>query len=976
MNDLVLTALINLFALFCTSSNLKRERAKSVIYNYLVRFFGIRNHQEYLDLYDTLCDFYELSAPDEQKIVSQVCEKLKKEITEETQVLMVLRLMEFSSLNIEAYHEQRHLFELVAGKFGVGDRLFADFERFIGGQAGENVGIKHIDEIGSTLKVLRLPEYNKTLVSAEGNVQLFMNDIPIQPGIFMPWEKNGIIKSKHGKPLYYDFIQRELLGTAEQAQAIQFCGHHVDFRFPNSDNGLHDFTFRLQSGELVAIMGGSGTGKSTLMSILNGSQRPGSGSITINGEELYGNVERLKQLIGFVPQDDLLIAELTVWQNLYYTARFCDGRMTAEELDRRITKTLQDLDLMAIKDLRVGSPLDKTISGGQRKRLNIALELIREPQILFLDEPTSGLSSTDSEKVIHLLKSQTYQGRLVITCIHQPSSDIYKLFDRLWLLDRGGYPIYDGNPIEAVGFFKAAANYADADKAICETCGNINPEVVLNIVDAKALDSNGQFTGKRKVEPQEWNQIYMQRKAEQAEGEDSHQSLAPIPDRTQAKPSALKQLVIYLRRNLHTKLQDKQFLLIAALEAPVLALIVAMLTRYSGEGGYTLYENKNLLPYMFMAIIVAVFMGMSTNAEEIFKDRALLKRESFLQLSHASYIFSKVITAAIISMVQTLLFVLVGNTLMGIGCLLWQWWGVMFASSFLAALTGLVLSQRLKSLVAIYITIPLLLIPQILLCGVVVSFDDLNQHSATRNVPLIGEVIPSRWAFESIAVAMFTDNDYARPYFANEKKQYELQMARLGTINKLNELTEQEWRARRSGERDGSSMDVIRNEVRKLADRWGLPPFELSARLKRDSLDEATYDALKAWLKKADQQLYTTSTRYTRAIDKDKKAYIKAHGNKALVKLKQDNMNKQLELTLINHNAGKMVAVEQGVIVPQMGTVYLDPPQHNGRAPFYSSVKLIGGCRIPTLPFNLSVLALMALATIALLLTGGKGGNK
>ena len=135
--------------------------------------------------------------------------------------------------------------------------------------------------------------------------------------------------------------------------------------------------------------------------------------------------------------------------------------------------------------MAVGSPIRKTISGGQRKRLNIALELIREPAILYLDEPTSGLSSTDSEKVIMLLKEQTHRGRLVVVNIHQPSSEIYKLFDRLWLLDTGGYPIYDGNPIEAITYFKRIANYTDQDISVCGTCGNINPELILTIIDAK-----------------------------------------------------------------------------------------------------------------------------------------------------------------------------------------------------------------------------------------------------------------------------------------------------------------------------------------------------------------------------------------------------------------------------------------------------------------------------------------------------------
>ena len=172
-------------------------------------------------------------------------------------------------------------------------------------------------------------------------------------------------------------------------------------------------------------------------------------------------------------------------------------------------KTLKDLGLDATKDLKVGSAINKYISGGQRKRLNIALELIREPAVLFLDEPTSGLSSADTEKVILLLKEQTLKGKLIIVNIHQPSSDVYKLFDRLWLLDKGGYPVFDGNPIDAVTYFKEAANYADAETSACPTCGNVNPEIVLNIIDEKALSNTGEPSEERKMKPKDWHELYL-----------------------------------------------------------------------------------------------------------------------------------------------------------------------------------------------------------------------------------------------------------------------------------------------------------------------------------------------------------------------------------------------------------------------------------------------------------------------------------
>jgi ABC-type multidrug transport system ATPase subunit len=274
----------------------------------------------------------------------------------------------------------------------------------------------------------------------------------------------------------------------------------LEKQFPNGVIGLRDINISEGPGKLIGIMGASGAGKTTLLNVLSGIDKPTAGTIKINGIEMFsGDKEKVKGAIGYVSQDDLLIEELTVYQNLYYNAKLCFADLSEEELDERVMGTLSNLGLDQSKDLRVGTVLDKTISGGQRKRLNIALELIREPAVLFVDEPTSGLSSRDSENVIDLLKELSLKGKLIFVVIHQPSSDIYKMFDKMMIMDVGGYPIYYGPPVEAVTYFKAATNQVGADKGQCQTCGNVNPEQIFNIIEAKVVDEYGEFTSKRKV---------------------------------------------------------------------------------------------------------------------------------------------------------------------------------------------------------------------------------------------------------------------------------------------------------------------------------------------------------------------------------------------------------------------------------------------------------------------------------------------
>ena len=148
------------------------------------------------------------------------------------------------------------------------------------------------------------------------------------------------------------------------------------------------------------------------------------------------------------------------------------------------------------------------ISGGQRKRVNIGLELLRKPPVLFLDEPTSGLSSRDSEQILDILKELTYGGQLVFAVLHQPSSDLFKMLDRLFMLDAGGHPIYWGNPLDAVRHFNALASRVHADQCECSACGNVNPEQLFDIVEARTVDEYGRKTRTRRTSPKEWNDFY------------------------------------------------------------------------------------------------------------------------------------------------------------------------------------------------------------------------------------------------------------------------------------------------------------------------------------------------------------------------------------------------------------------------------------------------------------------------------------
>ena len=964
MTDIILSSFLSLFALFGKEEQVNEERAKAMLVSYLCHHFGVRNIDAYIDFYSDMRMAYETTDDlNTEEVVASICENLHGKIRAREEAMLLLRIMEFSMNGQNMGNERRSIrngtihpmFKVMAKKFNISDELFNDFVDYVTDKKTERVMLHKMRGFEGVLKTLFEPKSGLLIFTYLGDDHVLLNDVPVLPGAYQVWLQSSVLKGISGKPVYHSTIieayNRKKGTDSDKTSIVEFCGRDVTFRFPNSDNGMHGLSFNLHSGELLAIMGGSGTGKTTLLSLLNGSLLPQEGSITINGHDI--SEPEAKNLIGFVPQDDLLIEELTVYQNLWFTAKLCFEGMSDDELNRRVIKTLKDLGLDAVKDLKVGSPINKFISGGQRKRLNIALELIREPAVLFLDEPTSGLSSADTEKVVNLLKEQTYKGKLIVVNIHQPSSDVYKLFDRLWLLDRGGYPVFDGNPIDAITYFKRAANYADAETSACPTCGNVNPEIVLNIIDEKAINSSGEVSDERKMTPQEWHNMYLKNRPKLAAPD-----ITNVPHSDQRKPGVLKQFAIFLHRNIRTKITNVQYLCISLLEAPLLAVVCALLTRYAPPEGYSVMDNKNMVSYFFMSVIVATFLGMSGSAEEIIKDRSLLKRESFLQLSYGSYIWSKIVYLGLLSLIQTFLFIVVGNTIMGLHGLFGVWWIILFMTSLLSNLVGLLLSQWLSSVVAIYISIPMLLIPQILLCGLVVSFSDLTPNSTTGNVPLIGDAIPSRWSFEALAVTSFTDNPYKQPFFKLDKEKYETQYYNMGFLYELqSQLETMRYEEEHGKDVKPEHMQVIETNLPELTAFCDMEAYQ----------GDWTYESLRQYMTEAEQILKKRGNQATLATDKMMSNWLHREGKEAVTESKRQNHNLKLEDLVMGADERRMLDVIDSHIVPRMGIVYLTPHSRLGRAPFYSSEKVIGTWHVKTLWFNMGILLLMCIVAATLL---------
>ncbi|MFI5219842.1 MAG: ATP-binding cassette domain-containing protein [Bacteroidia bacterium] len=981
MSDKILKALMQLFAIIANVERLTAQ-GRNIVEAFLLQQLSRAHVKYYLEIFDSHFALLQ-GKSDPNKIkkrvsvnsvkVLRICTEINNELEQKQKYIVLMRLIEFACSSGETVNEQELEFlSTVANVFNI---PAADFEVCLSFASGKNSSdikdslllliinnnphhkgkyTKHIvnESLPGDLCFLDIKSEGILFVKYFGTSQLTLNGHPLLINSVTVCSPGSVIRGTGVSPVYYSDVINSFLKDALHAE-ISLAVHNVEFVFQNKKKGLHEINFSATTGNLIGIMGGSGAGKSTLLNILNGNSNPTKGKVTINGINIHKEQKKLEGVIGYVPQDDLLIEDLTVFQNIFFSSKLCFGNLSDHEITDKVNRLLETLGLFEIKNLKVGDSLNKMISGGQRKRLNIALELIRKPLVLFVDEPTSGLSSLDSENVMDLLKQLAINGNLVFVVIHQPSSDIFKLFDRLLILDIGGYPVYYGNPSDSLIYFKNKANYADADESECETCGNINPEQVFNIIESKVIDEFGNATRSRKISPEEWNSLFKESHTTTT-GETKHKK---ITQSIFSKPSRLKQIAVFIQRDVFAKLRNVQYLLINFLEAPLLALILSYFLKYYKEDtAYLFRENLNLPAFIFISVIVALFMGLTVSAEEIIHDRKILKRESFLHLSRSSYLFSKISIMFLISAIQTFSFVIIGNAVFGIKDMFFEYWLILFSVSCFANLMGLIISASFDSVVTIYILIPFLIIPQIILSGVMVKFENLNPVVTSQSkVPLIGEVMVSRWAFEALAVNQFKNNLYEQNFFEADKEMSNATYKKDFWLLKMNDKLDSAFKARDVGSQT-RHLKVVKTELNKNS---MIPSgIDISG---LGSLNEAQYKKIKSYLEHEKKSYIHQFNRASAQKDSIVKAFSKSLGTEKLKWLKDHYTNESLNDLVLNANDFNVLVENNDEFIQRFRPVFTEGANNSFvRAPFYVSAKSIFGKKYDTYCVNLIVIWVMS----------------
>jgi hypothetical protein len=567
-----------------------------------------------------------------------------------------------------------------------------------------------------------------------------------------------------------------------------------------------------------------------------------------------------------------------------------------------------------------------------------------------------------------LLKDQAVNGKLVFVIIHQPSSDILKMFDRLWVLDRGGYMIYDGDPVDAIVYFKTETSQANAAESECPTCGNVETDEILQIVEAKVVDPDGRKGQERQVSPVEWYHRYRQKMEPALTG---RPEMKPLPPSNFKIPKIKKQILTFFKRTLVRKYADRQYMVINLLEPPLLAFILGFVAKYLPDGIYQFSDNKSYPVFLFMSVVVALFLGLTVSAEEIFKDRKIIEREKYLNISRSSYLLSKITFLFGLSAVQTLMYVLISHGILEVEGMRWRHWLILFTASCFGNMVGLNISSGMKTVISIYILVPLVLVPQLLLGGAMIRFDDLH-HSLTRKVyvPVIGDVMTLRWAYEAMAVEQYRSSRFMKPYFETEMmiSQYDWQSSFL-----IPELKKKSNECVIAAAKPGFE-EIYRSNLRKLkihtselSTEAGVDPWPAMRVIDREPFNSDASFIVNDFLDSLQKIIRSKFLYHTAVKDQITDSLVRLKGQDELVRIRTATHNIDLADMVLNRTVQQKIYETDDRLIQKSDPVLMQPWSRTGRAHFYAPYKMLGNWRISTIWFNMMVIWLINLLLFATL---------
>ncbi|MES2996999.1 MAG: ATP-binding cassette domain-containing protein [Verrucomicrobiota bacterium] len=631
--------------------------------------------------------------------------------------------------------------------------------------------------------------------------------------------------------------------------------------FGENSRALDHINFEVKRGEMLCIIGPSGSGKSTLLGVLSGQREPTRGKVRLNGFSLYDEREKLVPFIAYMPQEEALNPQLTVREHLRHAVTIRRPALSLAEHERRVDSMIAELGLQSIARRPVGAAGDKTLSGGERGRLNLALDLGSRAEVFLFDEPISGLSSKDSEHVAETLRSLARE-KIVVASLHRPGAPVLRLFDKVLLLDGGGKLAFFGTPPAMVAYFRDACEELEITHQAVSSKTALGADFVFDVLETplSTIGAGGAAGGVRRFPPSFWQERFesmdLMRSLNQPRGGAGGQSdlrgseQMPLPPRPSRRLHAvIAVFATHFLRSFLSKFRNRGTFYSTCLEAPLLAALTAITLRSSPSGSYEFGTALHIPAYLFLSATVAMFLGLTNSATEILRDRPVLRRERNCQPGAFSYVFAKFSALAIVAAVQCLIYLIVGNHFLEIEGMLPYHWLWMTLTAWTGTAMALLVSSGVKTERAALTAVPLLLVPQMLLAGALVQYKEMNRGlfqdaSKTRErggIPVPAMVMPLRYCYEGMIVSQAVRNPF-------EIERIRLQRR----VDSFRERAERLGRDANPSPEENARFDLAKEGLRRLLASGATNREEaadLVSRIRRMALtgDRLEVETMKVW---------------------------------------------------------------------------------------------------------------------------------
>jgi len=510
----------------------------------------------------------------------------------------------------------------------------------------------------------------------------------------------------NGKSLLYNYYSKGFGIDAVSLRRTVTVRNSSVFR-KKKKTILSDVSVSINPGELVAIIGTSGAGKTTLLKCLSGLTKPDCGTVMVNGDDFFKNYDVYMNILGYVPQEDAVYDNLTVEELLYYSINLRKSALSKTEIMNQIRQTIKDVELTGMEHTLI-----KNLSGGQKKRISIAMELLTEPKLLFLDEPTTGLDPQTEFNIAMLLKKLSHDQKTVIFTTH--STSYLDVCDKIIVMGQEGRLCYFGTPKGTLDFFEVK-DYAHIYNLIHKNIEYWEDKYKKAHIRHKPLENN-----KASRHPRHFASI----------GTMSFQT------------------IVLILRYLKLNLRDKMRLAFLFMQVPLIAFLLGLITE--GSKAFKIREEASQI--ILIVACAAVWVGFLNSVQEISKERGIYNRERNAGLSSIAYIFSKIFVLGLFSLIQSFIFVEVLSWVIELpkpsllGSVKMELYATIFLTTLVSSVLGLCISSLVKNNDRALGIIPVVLIYQILFSGILFESRKFIQKLSWTAV--------SHWAVGALGISV------------------------------------------------------------------------------------------------------------------------------------------------------------------------------------------------------------------------------